>query len=157
MNRILILWVIALMQSACFGVALAPTEAQSPEEQRKQFRLPPGFEIQLVLAEPDIGQPMNLNFDAQGRLWVTSSIEYPFPARGDVDPRTRFKGVGDHEPRDWLTVAADIDIDGKPGRITTGRRLVAARFAGVSRRRVAIALTLAFFAAAATDHTDQTA
>jgi hypothetical protein len=30
----------------------------------------------------DIGQPMNLQFDAAGRLWATSSLEYPYPAQG---------------------------------------------------------------------------
>ena len=42
---------------------IAPTEALSPALQQSKFILPEGFEIQLVLSEPDIGQPMNLNFD----------------------------------------------------------------------------------------------
>jgi hypothetical protein len=33
---------------------VAETEPRSPEEQRKLFHLPPGFEIQLVAAEPCI-------------------------------------------------------------------------------------------------------
>ena len=45
------------------------------------FHLPPGFEIQLVAAEPDIGKPINMAFDARGRLWVTESIEYRSPPR----------------------------------------------------------------------------
>ena len=51
------------------------TEAISAAEQQKMFHLPPGFEIQLVAAEPEIRKPMNLNFDARGRLWITHSIE----------------------------------------------------------------------------------
>jgi hypothetical protein len=39
----------------------------SPQEQLKKFHLPPGFEIQLVAAEPDVHKPMNFNFDAAGR------------------------------------------------------------------------------------------
>jgi len=97
---------------------VAPTEALRPEEQIKRFHLPPGFEIQLVVADPDIGQPMNLNFDARGRLWITHSIEYPYPARGDVEPRNRFPGQGDHDPRDRLTVVEGIGPDGRPARIT---------------------------------------
>lgn len=100
------------------GQLVAPSEALSPDEQKEKFRLPEGFEIQLVLSEPLIGQPMNLNFDAQGRLWVTSSLEYPFPARGDLDPRGRFSGLGDHEPRDFLVVAEGIGADGKPRKVT---------------------------------------
>lgn len=99
----------------CFGQHIAPTDALTPQQQRKKFHLPPGFAIQLVASEPAIGQPMNLNFDAAGRLWVTSSFEYPFPARGEgVQKRNpRFPGVGDHPPRDRLTVFAGIGRDGR--------------------------------------------
>ncbi|MCM8528727.1 MAG: hypothetical protein NE327_19535, partial [Lentisphaeraceae bacterium] len=72
------------------STTIAESIPLSPEEQQKKFKLPPGFEIQLVVADPLIGQPMNLNFDARGRLWITHSIEYPFPAKGDLDPRGRF-------------------------------------------------------------------
>lgn len=102
--------------SAAPGVA--PTEALPPEEQIKLFHLPPGFEIQLVVSDPDIGQPMNLNFDARGRLWITHTIEYPYPARGDVEARSRFPGQGDHDPRDRLTVVEGIGANGRPARIT---------------------------------------
>lgn len=106
-------WLLACAGSLS-AVTIAPTEALSPQEQQKQFRLPEGFVIELVVAEPDIGQPMNLNFDARGRLWVTSSVEYPYPAKGDVDkPGGRFNQVSDHPPRDWLTVASDLDASGR--------------------------------------------
>ena len=58
--------------------------AQTPAEEQKQFHLPPGFEIQLVAAEPEIQKPININFDAQGRLWVTGSEQYPWPAAVDA-------------------------------------------------------------------------
>ena len=110
----------------CLGLArhlfaaplVAPTDALSPDQQIKKFHLPPGFEIQLVVSEPDIGQPMNLNFDAQGRLWITHSIEYPYPARGDLDKRGgRFAHTSDHEPRDRLTIVkrTGSELGGRPG------------------------------------------
>ena len=52
---------------------------RTPDEERKALHLPPGFEIQLVAAEPDIHKPLNLAFDDRGRLWVTDTVEYPFP------------------------------------------------------------------------------
>ena len=52
---------------------------RSPEDERKALHVPPGFEIQLVAAEPDIHKPLNLAFDDRGRLWVTDTVEYPFP------------------------------------------------------------------------------
>src|SRR5262249_8230359 len=60
---------------------IAATDARTPEGERKGFHLPPGFEVQLVAAEPEIKRPINIAFDAKGRLWVTLSTEYPFAAK----------------------------------------------------------------------------
>jgi putative heme-binding domain-containing protein len=79
----------------------------SPQEQQKKFRLPPGFEIQLVAAEPDVHKPMNLNFDAAGRLWFTGSVEYPYPVAENV------KG------RDLARIIHGFNADGSATRITT--------------------------------------
>ncbi|MEZ5951165.1 MAG: hypothetical protein R3C12_18530 [Planctomycetaceae bacterium] len=81
---------------------VAETEPLTPEEQRLKFHLPPGFVIELVAAEPDIRKPMNLKFDAAGRLYVTQSIEYPFPVGTDE--------VG----RDTIRVLDDSNGDGVP-------------------------------------------
>jgi putative heme-binding domain-containing protein len=59
----------------------------SPAEQLTKFHLPPGFEIQLVAAEPEVRKPINLNFDSRGRLYFTQSVEYPFPAKRGKTPR----------------------------------------------------------------------
>ncbi len=88
------------------GPPVAPTEALSPSEERAKFKLPPGFEIQLVAAEPDIQKPMNLAFDARGRLWVTHSIEYPFAA---TDPE---------KSQDGLTILDGIGPDGRATKVT---------------------------------------
>ena len=71
-------------------------KVRSAEEQRRSFHVPPGFEIQLVASEPDIGKPLNLNFDARGQLWVSSTTAYPWPAARDAvgKPIESFK-------RDW--------------------------------------------------------
>ncbi|HEX3998752.1 MAG TPA: c-type cytochrome [Pirellulales bacterium] len=63
----------------------------SPQEQLKKFHLPPGFEIQLVAAEPECRKPINLNFDSRGRLYFTQSIEYPFPAKPGAKGRDTVK------------------------------------------------------------------
>ena len=47
---------------------IAPTGPRTPEEERKAFHLPPGFEIQLVASEPEIKKPINIAFDARGPL-----------------------------------------------------------------------------------------
>ncbi|HEX7446503.1 MAG TPA: c-type cytochrome [Pirellulales bacterium] len=85
---------------------VAPTEPLTPAEQQARFHLPPGFVIELVACEPAIHKPMNLNFDGRGRLYVTSSLEYPFP-------------VLDGKPgRDTLHVLADHDGDGSFESVT---------------------------------------
>jgi putative heme-binding domain-containing protein len=89
------------------------TPPLSPEEQRQQFQLPSGFHIELLASEPDIGQPMNLNFDAAGRLWVTHSVEYPYPVEGPgVEPRDeRFGPNGAPPARDRISVISGIGTD----------------------------------------------
>ncbi|TWT61078.1 hypothetical protein Pan54_18120 [Rubinisphaera italica] len=98
---------------------IAPTQPLSPEQQRQLFQLPEGFEIQLIAAEPDIGQPMNLNFDAAGRLWVTSSLEYPYPvqAEGVQDRPGNFPGVGVPPAKDRVTIIDGIEPSGHSQRI----------------------------------------
>ena len=88
------------------GPPVAPTDALSPQDELAKFHLPPGFAIQLVASEPDIQKPMNLNFDAQGRLWVTHSTEYPFPAENGTTAR------------DGVTILDGIGPDGKARHIT---------------------------------------
>src|SRR5688572_19604283 len=77
---------------------VAKTEARTPAEELKTFKLPPGFEIQLVAAEPDINKPMNMAFDAKGRLWVTTSIEYPWAAPTNKPARDRLMIFEDFGP-----------------------------------------------------------
>ncbi len=48
-----------------------------PAKQIAAFNLPEGMEIQLVASDPMIAKPVQMNFDAQGRLWLVSSGMYP--------------------------------------------------------------------------------
>src|SRR5690242_8226760 len=94
-----------LCSTTLFGQALvAETDPLTPAEQQKKFRLPPGFEIQLVACDPDVHKPMNLKFDASGRLWVTHSLEYPFAAKDG------------EKARDSITIFSDIQSDGRAGK-----------------------------------------
>lgn len=86
---------------------VARTEARSASDEQKGFHLPPGFEIQLVASEPDVLKPMNLAFDDRGRLWVTDSTEYPFPAAEGA------------KTRDGVRILEDFGPDGKARKITT--------------------------------------
>ncbi len=85
---------------------IAATDFHSGPDEQKLLRLPPGFEAQLVAAEPDIQKPINLAFDAKGRLWVTCTVEYPFPAA---------EGKG----RDTVKILSDFGPDGRARKIET--------------------------------------
>ena len=75
---------------------------RSPEDERKGFHLPAGFEIQLVAAEPYVRKPINIAFDERGRLWVTESVEYPFPAASDKRRATPFAFSRTSREMAWL-------------------------------------------------------
>lgn len=85
---------------------VASTEPLSPAEQQQKFRLPPGFKIELVAAEPDVPKPINITFDAAGRLYATCSTEYPFPAE---------PGHG----KDRIQRLVDTNGDGVPEKVST--------------------------------------
>lgn len=89
-----------------FALGVRTTDPVMAEQQRGTFSLPDGFSIELVAAEPDIAKPMNLAFDARGRLWVSSSLEYPFAA------------AADQKPRDTICILEDTDGDRRADKVT---------------------------------------
>lgn len=97
---------VSLHAADPFAEGVRPTDPLTPVEQLKTFHLPPGFEIQLVASEPQIAKPMNLAFDARGRLWVTDSYEYPFAAPLD------------RPGRDSIKILEDTNGDGHADKVT---------------------------------------
>ncbi len=95
--------VLTLAFFSCFDLNVARGQQPAPvenvssfpprtaAEEQKALHAPPGFEIQLVASEPDINKPLNLAFDDRGRLWVTSTVEYPYPAKEGTRPRDSVK------------------------------------------------------------------
>lgn len=90
-----------------FAAGVRPTEPLTPAQEAKTFLLPDGFRIQLFAAEPQINKPMNMAFDTRGRLWVTSTLEYPFPAKPG------------RKGRDSVKVLEDTNGDGRADKVTT--------------------------------------
>jgi glucose/arabinose dehydrogenase len=70
--------------------------------------VPPGFRVELFAAEPDIVNPISMNWDEQGRLWVIESIEYPYPR--DFWP--------DGGGKDRILVLEDTNGDGRADEFT---------------------------------------
>jgi putative membrane-bound dehydrogenase-like protein len=55
-----------------------------PEQSRQRFRLPDGFRIELVAAEPQLREPTGVCFDARGRMYVCEIHGYNLDGYYDV-------------------------------------------------------------------------
>lgn len=78
-----------------------PTPPRTPaEETVAQMYLPEGFRAELVVAEPDLHQPVAFAWDERGRIWVAEAYSYP---------QKRPAGQG----LDKIVIFEDRDGDGK--------------------------------------------
>lgn len=71
-----------------------------PELERHALQLADGLEINLYAADPLLAKPIQMNFDASGRLWVATSETYPHIVPGQ-------------EANDKIIVLEDADHDGR--------------------------------------------
>jgi putative membrane-bound dehydrogenase-like protein len=81
-----------------------PGPALSPQEALKRFKAPPGFQVKLFAAEPDVVNPVAMTFDERGRVWVCESLEYPRKSAGPGKDRIR--------------ILEDTDGDGKADKVS---------------------------------------
>ncbi|MEJ7767328.1 MAG: PVC-type heme-binding CxxCH protein [Chitinophagaceae bacterium] len=79
----------------------------SPRESMELTQLPVGFELKLFASEPDIINPIAMNWDEKGRLWVIETVDYPNTVKED-------KEKGD----DRIKILEDTDGDGKADKFT---------------------------------------
>ncbi len=77
-----------------------PEPASPAESTVANMYLPEGFAADLIVAEPDVRQPIAFTFDERGRLWVVEAFTYP---------QRRPEGEGE----DRVTIFADADGDGR--------------------------------------------
>ncbi len=103
---------ITILLSICIETApwFAQRDLQTipdpdPELERRELQLAEGFEIQLYAADPLLAKPIQMNFDAQGRLWIASSEVYPQIKPGQV-------------ANDKVLVLEDTDADGQADKTT---------------------------------------
>lgn len=114
------------------GVQKVPSEspALSPEDALKTFYMPPGYHVELVASEPLVQEPVALDWDLAGRLWV---VEMPgFMAD--------LRGSNEHDPIGRVVVLEDTNGDGKMDKRTVfADGLVLARSIKVLDRGVLVA------------------
>ena len=80
----------------------------SAEESLKQFKVAPGFRVELVASEPMIKDPVFVDWDDQGRMWVGELRTY----MRDLD------GTGENERMSRVMVLEDTDKDGVMDKAT---------------------------------------
>ncbi len=112
--------IVACSMSAAFGQGLSPDEAV------KRMKVADGFEVSVVASEPLVRQPVAIEFDDRGCLWVIQYLQYPNPAglkRVQVDrfSRTKYDRVPEPPPKgprgaDRITILEDTDGDGRMDR-----------------------------------------
>jgi len=120
-------WVQSGLIAAALMVAAAAScwpQGHPPEQAAGKMTAPPGFTVSLVAAEPTVRQPVAIDFDERGRLWVMQYLQYPNPAgltRVKVDrySRTVYDRLPEPPPRgprgaDRLTIL-ELDTE-HPGR-----------------------------------------
>jgi mono/diheme cytochrome c family protein/glucose/arabinose dehydrogenase len=92
------------------GVQPVPEESPvlAPEEALKTFYMPPGFRLELVASEPLVEDPVAIDFDPDGRLWVVEMRGF----MPDVE------GRGERAPVGRVVVLEDEDGDGRMDRKT---------------------------------------
>lgn len=79
----------------------------SAEESAKLIQVPVGFDLELFASEPNIINPIAMEWDEKGRLWVIETVDYPNTVLED-------KGEGD----DRIKICEDTDGDGKADKFT---------------------------------------
>lgn len=82
--------------------------ALSPAEERAGFEVEDGFQVELFASEqefPELRNPVCINFDAEGRLWVATMASYPHALPGI-------------KANDQIIILEDTNGDGKADKNT---------------------------------------
>ncbi len=83
--------------------------ARTPAEEKKTFRIAPGFQLELVASEPNVVDPVVLRWGPAGRMWVVEMRGY----------MPNVEGKGEQKPVGKIAVLEDTDGDGRMDQRTT--------------------------------------
>ncbi|MFP6887071.1 MAG: PVC-type heme-binding CxxCH protein, partial [Opitutales bacterium] len=84
---------------------LALINNHDPDVEKANFKLLPGYEVNLFAQEPMLANPIHMTWDARGRLWVACSWAYPQLKPGEV-------------ANDKVIILEDTDGDGRADKST---------------------------------------
>jgi glucose/arabinose dehydrogenase len=85
---------------------IPPAPPLAPDEAIRQFKLPPGFRIELAASEPMVEVPTVMQFDPDGRLWVLEMRDFMPNAQG----------TGETNATGRISILEDTDGDGRMDR-----------------------------------------
>ena len=80
----------------------------SPAQALRTFHMPPSYRLELVAGEPLVQDPVAIDWDPQGRLWVVEMPGY----MADI------AATGEHDPVGRVVVLVDSNRDGRLDRRT---------------------------------------
>src|SRR5260221_803751 len=99
----------SLFGAWCLLFAVFPIHAADLDDRAIElasFQISDGFEVNLFASEKDgVVKPIQIRFDARGRLWVIGSTVYP-----QIEP--------DQVPNDKVRILEDTDGDGRCDKTT---------------------------------------
>jgi putative heme-binding domain-containing protein len=103
---------------------IGDTVPLSPQKALTKFDVSEDLDIELVVGDPEIAQPLFMTWDGRGRLWVMEYRQYPVPAGLKMVSRDTFlRSVYDKVPppppnhfpgADRITIHEDSNGDGVP-------------------------------------------
>lgn len=85
------------------SIEVPPAPVLSPEDELATFRIAPGFRVELVAAEPLVVDPVAMDWDDEGRLYVVEMRGY----------MPTVSGEGEDAPVGRIVVLEDVDHDGR--------------------------------------------
>ena len=96
---------LSLCIFACVWIAAA-ADNEDPDIELKSFRVADGYEVNLFASELEgVVKPIQMRWDAQGRLWIVCSPSYPQIKPGE-------------QPDDKLVIVEDSNGDGRADKST---------------------------------------
>ena len=85
----------------------SPHSPVSPRESLIWFETQNGFQVELVASEPNIVDPVSMQIDEKGRLWVVEMRDYP---SADQEPKSRIVVLEDQD-RDGFFESSEVFAD----------------------------------------------
>ena len=95
------LWLGPSPEEILSRIKILPAPILSPAEEQATLLAPPGFRVELVASEPLIAEPVAIDWDDQGRLYVVEMRGYmrDLAASGEDEPSGRIVILEDTDQR----------------------------------------------------------